>query len=232
MVDSIMAYVAYALLFIVSLFIYVLLVSCVFPRLLDTEGKAFTELDRGIKRYTFPNGRAIVYETVGDTARYVKKYVLSAIDGQKYISCSVDKKIASLEYEVTAYGADDGQIETVEVKEKLGVDGRTAELLLPLDTAYVSIRLLKVDGVYPDAKANKLDAMAIVTYVALTVATTAGELFTIKKLLVDIFELTLRFSKTVPDAGYGFTLLTALLAGAVVACAGVVQSVKQRKKGE
>lgn len=232
MVDSIMTYVAYALLFIVSLFIYVLLVSCVFPRLLDTNKKASAELDRGIKRYTFKGGRAIVYETVGSTARYIKKYALSEIDGEKYLTCSVDKDISSLEYRVTAYGADDVQIETVSVKEQLGADGRTAELLLPLDTAYVSIFLEKADGVSLNGAAQKIAPMTVATYAALTVAATAAELFVMKKLLVDIFELALNYSKTVHSAGYGFTLVTALLAGIAVASVGILQSVKQRKRGE
>ncbi|MBO5203602.1 MAG: hypothetical protein J6B72_03200 [Clostridia bacterium] len=232
MVDSIMTYVAYARLFIVSLFIYVLLVSCVFPRLLDTNTKASGELDRGIKRYTFKGGRAIVYETVGHTSRYIKKYALSLIDGQKYLTCSVDKNISSLEYRVTAYGADDMKIETVSVKERLGADGRTAELPLPLDTAYVSILLEKANGVCLNSAAQKIAPMAIATYVALTVATTAAEMFIIKKLLVDIFELALNYSKTVHSAGYGFTLGTAVLTGIAVASVGLLQSIKQRKRGE
>ena len=232
MVDSIMTYVAYALLFIVSLFIYVLLVSCVFPRVLDGGSKADEELDRGIKRYTFKGGRAIVYETVGSTARYIKKYALSEIDGQKYLTCSVDKGISSLEYRVTAYGSDGAQTETVSVKEQLGEYGRTAELLLPLDTAYVSIFLEKVDGVRLNGSAQKTAPTAIATYAALTVAATAAEMFVIKKLLVDIFELALDYSRTVHSAGYGFTLVTAILVGIAVASVGLFQSVKQRKRGE
>lgn len=232
MVDSIMAYVAYALLFIVSLFIYVLLVSCVFPRLLDGGGKAGTELDRGIKRYTFRGGRAIVYETVGSTVRYIKKYALSEIEGQKYLTCSVDKGISSLEYRVTAYGADDVQIETVSVKEQLGEDGRTAELLLPIDTAYVSILLEKADGVSLNGSAKKAAPSTVATYAALTVAATAAEMLVIKKLLVDIFELALNYSRTVHSSGYGFTLVTAILVGIAVTSVGLFQSIKQRKRGE
>ena len=71
-----------------SISVYVFLVSRVLPDLLlkplydDSK-----DGDRGLRRYTFEGGRAILYEPSALYRKYLNQYILSANGNEKYIKC-------------------------------------------------------------------------------------------------------------------------------------------------
>ena len=86
--NFIMTYIFRVLLLVLSFVAYVFLMSRVYPKVLLTPTWGVGHKgDRGLKKYRYDNGRAVVYEPSFKMRAYVKQYLLSVNDGKKYIKC-------------------------------------------------------------------------------------------------------------------------------------------------
>lgn len=157
---------ALGIIMLCSAVLYVFLVAYVLPRCCLKPRYNLHEIrERGIKKYLFKNGRAIVYEPSVYNAKYITQYILSRNDDEKYIKCKTDKRIYSIQYDVIAYDAGDKIIDIVEIAELIRNPGYTNGALLPPGTAYVSVIVKQVNGTKIKSEAElQLPLMHVIKY--------------------------------------------------------------------
>ena len=215
MFEYIMAYVATGILLFLSLFIFVFLLACLYPRLILKPNYCFLNIkDRGIKKFVFPNGRAITYQPSQQIRQYVNSYILSCIDGKKYIKCELDRSISELSYELVVFDASDRVITVLQISDRVKRCGYTHSVLLPLNTAYVHLILREVDNEKISKEPVAMYRQSrLVAYFAAVICTVVFEVFLLKSNLLSMFGSMLFFS----SAEDGFTFITAVLIGALYA---------------
>ena len=144
--ELIIAYVAKGLLFVTSVILYVYFFSSIIPKtIMKLRIKSENTRDRGVKKFIYPNGRCILYETEFATRKYVSHYALYTEDGYKSIRCKVQSGINSLKYDVYTFDNKNNLIEIIAVEEVLGEDRYTSAVSLPPQTSYARFVLRKVD---------------------------------------------------------------------------------------
>ncbi len=154
-----------------SAVLYVFLVAYVLPRFCMKPSYDLPVIcERGIKKYLFGNGRAIVFEPSTLSKRYIKQYILSRNDEEKYIKCKIDERVYSIKYDVIAYNSADKVIAIVQQSELIVDPGVTKSALLPPDTSYVSVIVKEVNGKKVTSEtALQLPMSHVIKYAALAV---------------------------------------------------------------
>ena len=105
---------------ICGLILYVFLASRILPDLLlKPRYNRTAEGDRGVKRFVFEEGRAVLYEPCGAYRAYLRKYILSAHGEKKYVRCQFDRRVRSAVYDIVIFGNDERVIDTVTVRERI-----------------------------------------------------------------------------------------------------------------
>lgn len=104
--------------------------------------------DRGIKKYTFDDGRAVVYEPEFKYRKYVYQYMLISKNKHKFIKCRVNENVRHIKYDVIAYNIKNKVLDIVGVEERMTDSKYTDSVLLPPDTAYVCFVLRKADSMF------------------------------------------------------------------------------------
>jgi len=216
MIGTIMSATAQIILIILSVIIYVYLVACIFPKIFLRPKYDISDIkDRGLKRYSFRGGRAIVYQPALNIRKYIAQYILSSTDGEKHIKCKVDKRILSIKYDVIAFDSEDRVIDTVEISDGVKSTGYTHAALLPMNTAYITLIIKEVNDVRIE-KERKLafSAVKIALFAVLEILATVIEALLFENIVVSF--MSSAFSLTL-SAQTGFALLTSMAAGAVLA---------------
>ena len=198
--------------------LYVFLVACVFPRIFLRPGYDTSVIhDRGLKKYVFPNGRAIVYEPSRFAAKYIKQYILSSNHGEKYIKCKLDKRINSIRFDVIAMDSADRVIEIIQVDDPVMLDGMTRGALLPSNTSYVSVIVKEVNSRIVEAeKQLSLPLGKAVIYVVLSVICSVAVGLAGNALIDRWFEMALYDYASAGLAGYLRQALICGIAGLIV----------------
>ena len=226
MIELIMKYATQGVFLIISLFLYVFVISCILPKLLLTvRGRAQDVRDRGIKKYVFEQGRAIVYEPALGERKYMPQYILSDHCGDRFLKCKLDKRIKTIKYRVVAYDANDGMLTALDVAQRITKLGMTAAVSLPDRTAYVCVAVQEINGVKQGNKPMLSFSLIRVGIFALaSVLLTVVEAFIVKKALLFVADLAVMtklifsdevvtsFTEKVP-MNNGFTAVTAILVG-------------------
>ena len=187
MLGNIMDFVAWAIIINVFASVYVLLVSRVMPHFLFTpDHKKMKITDRGLKKYTFPEGRGVLYEPDMKYRRYINKYLLFEYKGKKYIKCRISDEVDSMRYEVALFDNKNRLIKVMEMAENIANRGETKSTLIPKNTSYASIVLKKVneDPSFDSFKHFSIKKTAI--FSAITVAMTVVYGLLIRRLITFI----------------------------------------------
>ena len=145
-VDIIFGYCATAMIFITGIFLYMLLVSRILPRTLLSPIEPAVRGDRGVRKCVFPGGRSVAYEPRLAFRKYIREYVLFTRNGEKYIKCKLNEKVAALKFDLTIYDRKDRIIEKITVKETVEEECFSSEVMLPAETSYVHLQLRTVNG--------------------------------------------------------------------------------------
>ena len=211
---------------IINFVLYVFLVSQVYPRLFLRAGWSKDDIkDRGIKKYSFSGGRAILYEPSLSCRKYIKQYILSVHDRKKYLKCSIDERITSIRYEAVVFDANDRFVKIIEVSEPIRSEGDSSAVQLPPETAFVSLNVREINGISVDTgKTLSLQFYKVMYFGLLTVITSVLEgLYLFKQVVIryslysypideeSIFSIAMMF--------YGvsrLTILIAMMAGALI----------------
>jgi len=134
---------------VLTLVLYVLLLSVILPALvLKPRLESAKDEDGEAEKYVFANGRAIVWQPEGEDGRYIKQYSLSLSNGKKFVKVRFDGAVRSVCYEATALDSRDRILGTVSVREELSAqNGGVAKAVeLPSETARVTVRPISVNG--------------------------------------------------------------------------------------
>lgn len=217
MVETIFTYFLSVMFFLNTLVIYVFLTAYLLPKIfIRAEYKSEKIHDRGIKKYLFENGRAIVYEPTPELRKFICQYILSDIGGERYLQCKVEESVKKIEYRILTFDAFDKPLGAFEVRESDIRDEVTEMVDLPCDTAYVSIELKEVnnDKVCKDTVVG-YSATKIAVFAVLTILATVCEALIVKKIMLAAADLLFNYSDMV-SVGFFFTVINAIVLGMIV----------------
>ena len=173
MIDSIMGFIAWAIIINVLASIYVFAVSRFLPHFLFVPRYKSTKItDRGLKKYVFPDGRGVLYEPDIKYRGFIKKYLLFEYKGNKYIKCHLSDRVDSLRYEVALYNNKHRLIKVMEVSENIFKSGETKNTLLPKNTSYASVVINKVNESLSFDTLKSISILRIAVFSVITAAMT------------------------------------------------------------
>ena len=204
----------------VGISMYVFFISSVLPDLLLKPRYDYSkDGDRGIHRYTFEGGRAIVYEPSAPYRKYLKQYILSVNGKENYIKCKFASQVTSVRYEVIAFDSNDRLIDAVRIEEHIFEDKENISnaAMLPMQTAYVKVMLRSVNGVILDNE--KYFYVPALRKWGFTVAVTLGlvaVMVLVRAVIVMLGDLLFNYSAIATGYGDLFAVLCALLTGYIL----------------
>lgn len=213
MVDLIFSYIVKTILIILCCCLYIFLITKIFPTIfLKVQKKDTTPKDRGIKKYVFENGRAIVYIPEPSTKKYIAQYILSENSGERFLKCKFDDRVVTASYEVTAFDSSDKIIDTVCVFDTPDCREIARAVPLPLTTAYVNISVTEINR----KKVSELPQKTAVPgsyllFIALNFAATAVISLLINSVAIHVAELCLGKNKDELGAGIAFSIIFAFI---------------------
>ena len=213
MVDLIFSYIVKAILILTFCVLYVFLISKVFPSLfLKTKETHIIPTDRGIKKYIFDNGRAIVYVPETNTQKYITQYILSENNGERFLKCKFDNRVVTTSYEVTVFNSSDKIIDTICVYDTPDHGEISRAVPLPLSAAYVNISITEINHKkVTTRKKVSVSLLSYILYFALNFAVCAALSLLINASVIHIADLCLGFTEKVGNIGTGFQILSALI---------------------
>lgn len=233
-VDQIVTYASFAIIAVVSILLYIMAVSDWLLSLLNVKRHGAPILrDRGIKKFTYPEGRSVVYEPAGFDNRFLKKYMLFVRGDNKYLKCLFADRVRSAYCELFVFDNQNRLIKTVDLFLEPNGDRYADAILLPDATSHVSILVLKVNG--RNVKQSAADRESFKSHLwrrrglfaLLTVAVTVLEgiiLTSLVRYFLDIFmddRFSMTFAQYVGDSGRIVDIALSALAGICVAAIGI-----------
>ena len=145
LVDVVFGYCSLAIALIAGIYLYMILISRILPKVLLSPVMGGALSDRGVKKSVFPGGRSIAYEPKLSARRYVSQYILFSENGFKYIKCKVNAKVTTLKYELVIYDRKNKAVERLEITQAAN-EGYTEAVILPPETSFVHMNLCEVNG--------------------------------------------------------------------------------------
>ena len=214
MIDAIVSYVLLGVLVFASLLLYVFSISCLLPHfLLKLQGQAKDIRDRGVRKYLFEQGRAIVYEPAFAIRKYISQYILSTQNGERFLTCKINRRVTSLQYSVSVFDADDRLLTVLDVSDPVDIPEMGRAVPLPYNTAYVSVSVKEVNGMAVASHAPlSLSWIRIGIFALCTVVLTVIEALVVKSVLRFFADLLFSYSDKA-TVGNGYTVFTAILIG-------------------
>lgn len=145
--ENIVNAVCLAILLIIEIAAYLILIGVFMPKWIVRVRCVIKEsLDRGLKKYTFPSGRGVVYEPYPSVRKYINRYTLFTNDGYKYIKCHLDSGVKKLNYSVVMFNNRNKVIDVIDINEIKPRCCETDTVAIHPDTSYVSLVLTSVNG--------------------------------------------------------------------------------------
>lgn len=233
-VDDIVTYASFAIIAVVSILLYIMAVSDWLLSLLNVKRHGAPILrDRGIKKFTYPEGRSVVYEPAGFDNRFLKKYMLFVKGENKYLKCLFADRVRSAYCELFVFDNQNRLIKTLDLFLEPNKDGYADAIALPKATSHVSILVLKVNG--REVKRSAADKESFKRHLwgrrglfaLLTVAVTVVEgliLTSLVRYFLDIFmddRFGMTFAQYVGSSGRIVDIAISLIAGICVAAIGI-----------
>jgi hypothetical protein len=172
--------------------------------------------DRGLKKYLFPQGRAMVCQPASSSRAYIPQYILSDNNGERFLKCQLDPSVRSLRFRVFPFDANDRLLQVMEVEDPVHNPGLSTTVPLPLNTAYVSLGLLEVNDKSFSCNMLEYSVVKMLIYLSSTVLMTLLEGLMIQQCLLYFAELFFAYSSVV-KGGYGYTLFLSVIIGIVYA---------------
>ena len=231
MFDKIMALPMQVIVFLFSAILYAFLVGKILPRKYLRPVYPTAEMkDRGLKKYVFENGRAVVYRPSVAAQKYIKQYILSANGRDKYIKCQLDPRVSSIRYDVVVFDVNHRVIDTVVVCDPVFTSGVTQATLLPPKTAYVSVVVKAVDNrIVKNGTPMRISRAKVSQFVVWTVILTMVEMLVMKYAAYRFFKA---LSSYFAFSGIVGALLISLIVGGALSALIVVSALNRDTKLE
>lgn len=214
MIENIMTYVSGAIILLVGLFAYVYLIAYVLPLFLIRPVYNNDKIgDRGIKKYIFDNGRAIVYDPSIEVKKYIDQYVLFDDGKKRCLQCKITDDVYSIKLRVLTFDSSDKPLGVFIAKDLATGKNTTGIIELPIETAYVSIEVAEVNNNRMNLETRVgFSVVKLGIYCLSTVIITVIEAILIKTALLMVADAAFGYSNAV-GRGMAFTVFTALLLG-------------------
>ena len=208
MVDLIFSYIAKAILIITSCFVYIFLVSKFFPEIfLKSKIKKAVPKDRGIKKYVFNQGRAIVYTPDTKTQKYIPQYILSENNGEKFLKCQFDNRVVTAGYEITVFNSSDQVVDIINVYDTPDRGKNSRAVPLPLCTSYLNVSVIEINHKkILTQKNNSVSFMSCALYIVLNFLATATLSIMINLAAFHIAKLCLNITESGKDIMFSIIL--------------------------
>ena len=177
------------LILIASFILFFSIVSNILPKLFLKITYSLDDcLGRGIKKFTFPEGRAVLYEPHPRYRKFINKYSLFTNEGYKYLKCLVDKKVKHVKLNVVMFDNRGNVLDFIKISDYPNGNSETESILLHHNTSYVSLQVDQVNdtNVY-NTSFQKCSLKNIITYSVLVATAFFIELLVIIDLLTSIF---------------------------------------------
>ena len=190
MIIDIVKYLSLALIAISGMLLFIFASACVLPKIFLRPDKVNAEpRSRGIKKYSFDNGRAIVYEPQIKIRKYLRQYILSENSGDKFIKCKLDTRVTSMRYTVIPIDANEKMLDIIDVEEMITDAGYTKAVILPSKTSYVNLILKEVNGItVADRDKVIFSKASVLTYIACSAILSAIISLVIKKATMVLWD--------------------------------------------
>ena len=147
-IDTLIKALCLAVLFIFEIILFLVVTGSVLPAIfMRVRCSVRTTRDRGMKKYVFPEGRAVAYEPEPSTRKYIHRYVLFVSEGYKYLKCRVDEGVGYINYSVVMFNNKNKVVDVIDVKEKGIKEAETGAVRLHPDTSYIALIPNSVNGV-------------------------------------------------------------------------------------
>ncbi len=185
--------------------------------------KPITGHNKVIGKYKFPEGKGIVFEPCDEYKGYLEKYMLFVYKKRKYIKCRLSGDVVSLRYEVAVYNEKDKLIKVFELGENVIEKKETQSILLPDNTAYVSVVLRSVNEKENFSTLRSTSIVKICIFSVLTVAMTVACGLLTRTAILSVSAL---FDSQL-YIGLGANLISSSIVGALVAFLCLVIHKKQ-----
>ena len=126
-------------LIILEFILFFILIGTAAPKILGSYCSVKKTSDRGLKKFVYPDGRAIAYEPHPSVRKYVPRYLLFTEDGYKYISCKLDESVNKIKYSVVMFNNRNRVVDVIDAFETKMTSSVTTPVMLHQDTSYVSL---------------------------------------------------------------------------------------------
>lgn len=222
--------VVHFLLCLIGMIAYAEIMRVLLPRLfMKPQFRVDGKLGRGLDKYKYPTGRAVVYEPDPAIRKYINKYALFTNDGYKYIKLKLDRYVRTLVYSVVMFNNKGKIVDVIDVSENAGVDVESKSILLHHDTSYVAFALKAVNGQPYGAEQTFAyrTALNIALYAAsVSVLTFLSMLFTVWSFGRGLYEISYGEIPEVALEASAF-VLPALAVGALATAILLLHGVKR-----
>lgn len=132
---------------ILEFMLYFILAAVVAPKILRSRCPLRESRDRGLKKYAYPDGRAVLYEPHPSLRKYVSRYLLLTQNGYKYFRCKPDASVERMQYSIVMFNNRNRVIDVIDVAEERIREEESAMVMLHPDTSYISLALCSVNGI-------------------------------------------------------------------------------------
>lgn len=101
--------------------------------------------DELLKKVKTSNSKNSLYLTTGETAKFVKKYVICKTVYEKYLICNFTKKFEEISFFVVQYNRRKRAVQVLKITQR-GTDDASRVIALSKKCQYVNIVICKADG--------------------------------------------------------------------------------------
>lgn len=189
--------------------------------------------DRGIKKYKFQDtGYGIVYEPSLRVRKYIKQYILTSREGEKKLLCKAAPGISYVDYDIVLFNADHKVFLILNAKDLVDPNGLTAEITLPVETAYVTVLLNGADRLtFRGKQGVRLSPFHLICFAIASVGLSVCLAFCLKACFANLFGGIMRQSFLSSARVNSLTLIISLAIGAIgVLITTLVLALKYKKK--
>lgn len=226
-ISSTLAVIALVLILIIGIIAYLLVLSRVIGRYaMPVRYRTDAHLGRGLHRFTYPEGRAVLYEPHPSIRKYIRRYLLFTLNGYKYLRLRLDGGVNDFAITVVMHDNKNRVVDVIEVNGRSGGSKYSKPIQLNEKTSYVALMLTSVNGV-PRQKASYMEtpSYALAIYFAITSLVTFLQFAQITYVFSLIFRVTA--SSNPLSLPITFFILPSLCVGAL--CLGVMLASRHGK---
>ena len=145
-IEHILEAVFLAVLYLVSFAVYAYMIATLLPqKLLPILYDTKDHLGRGLKKMTYPEGRAVLYEPHPSLRKYIRQYLLFTVDGYKYFQSQIGEGVKRYTASIVCFDNGNHVLDVLDISESLS-NTFSQPIRLHHKTSYVAFIISSVNG--------------------------------------------------------------------------------------